>query len=44
MNGQLYVLGDLEVKGNVILLNGSELVVEGKRTIHGSIIKKDVKG
>jgi hypothetical protein len=41
VNGQLHVLGDLEVNGNVTLLKNSQLTVDGKRTIHGSIIKKD---
>lgn len=37
LNGRLYVKGDLTVKGNVELQPGSELVVDGKRTIHGTI-------
>ncbi len=28
--------GDLEVKGNVNMGKGSQLVVDGRRTIHGS--------
>jgi hypothetical protein len=39
LKGKLYIKGDLEVKGNVKLTKGSELVVDGKRTIHGSIIQ-----
>ncbi len=41
VDGQLHVLSDLDVKGNVNLLKGSQLIVDGKRTIHGSIKQKD---
>lgn len=37
LNGRLYVKGDLEVNGSVKMQKGSELIVDGKRTIHGSI-------
>jgi len=39
LNGRLHVRGDLEVKGTVKMQKGSQLIVEGKRTIHGSIIE-----
>jgi cytoskeletal protein CcmA (bactofilin family) len=41
INGLLHCKGDLEVKGNVYLKPGSQLVVDGKRTIHGSL--KEIK-
>jgi len=37
INGQLHCKGDFEVKGNVSLKPGSNLIVDGKRTIHGSL-------
>jgi cytoskeletal protein CcmA (bactofilin family) len=37
LNGSLYVKGDLEVNGSVSMKKGSELIVDGKRTIHGSL-------
>ena len=39
LKGKLYIKGELEVKGNVKLAPGSELVVDGKKTIHGSVIQ-----
>lgn len=41
INGQLHCKKDLEVKGNVYLKPGSQLIVDGKRTIHGSLKEKD---
>jgi cytoskeletal protein CcmA (bactofilin family) len=41
INGQLHCKGDLDVKGNVYMNPGSQLIVDGKRTIHGSM--KEVK-
>lgn len=40
IDGKLHVLDDFEVKGNVNLTKGSELVVDGKRTVQGSIVQK----
>ena len=37
LNGNLHVKGDFEAKGTVWLKQGRELVVDGKRTIHGSV-------
>lgn len=37
IDGRLFVKGNLTVKGDVHLQPGSELVVTGRRTIHGSI-------
>jgi len=37
LDGRLHVKGDMTVKGNVTLQPGSELIVDGKRTIHGSL-------
>ena len=37
INGHLYCKKDFEAKGNVYLNPGSQLVVDGKRTIHGSL-------
>jgi hypothetical protein len=37
INGTLHCKGDFENKGNVYLKPGSQLIVDGKRTIHGSL-------
>lgn len=37
VNGRLHVKGDMEVHGSVIVAEGAELVVDGKRTIHGGL-------
>lgn len=37
LNGTLHVKGDMEVNGSVSMKKGSELIVDGRRTIHGSI-------
>jgi len=39
VNGRLHVKGDLEVRGNVIIGKIGELIVDGKRTVHGSYLK-----
>lgn len=41
LNGNLHVKGDFEVKGDVKMLKGSQLIVDGKRTVHGSILEVD---
>jgi cytoskeletal protein CcmA (bactofilin family) len=41
INGILHVQGDLDVKGSVTLSKGSQLIVDGKRTIHGSIKQEE---
>jgi cytoskeletal protein CcmA (bactofilin family) len=41
LNGRLHVKGDLDVRGSMTGTKLSELIVEGKRTIHGSV-KKEV--
>lgn len=37
LNGHLYVDGDLEVKGDLVMQKGSGVTVKGKKTIHGSV-------
>jgi hypothetical protein len=37
INGQLHVKGNFESKHTVSLKPGSQLIVDGKRTIHGSL-------
>lgn len=37
LGGNLHVLRDFEIKGNVILQKGGSLTVDGKRTIHGAL-------
>ena len=37
LNGNLHVRGEFEAKGTVWLKKGCELVIDGKRTIHGSV-------
>lgn len=37
INGQLHVKGNFEAKRTVGLKPGSRLIVDGKRTIHGSL-------
>lgn len=39
VNSRLHVKGDLDVRGKVIVGESGELVVDGKRTIHGSFRK-----
>jgi hypothetical protein len=41
INGTLHVKGDFEAKSTVYMKPGSQLIVDGKRTIHGSL--KEVK-
>ena len=37
VNGKLHVKGDLVVRGSVVVGNGGGLIVDGKRTVHGSV-------
>ena len=37
VNGRLHVKGDLKVSGSVIVANGGELLVDGKRSISGRV-------
>ncbi len=39
LNGRLHVRGDFEARGSVKMKRGSQLIVDGKRTIHGSIVE-----